>query len=72
MGAFGYQCFNRMLPGTNSIDFSSDQFWALIGGFVIMLCLSLYGQKKKTKWISQFGMTIAMIGGMLIGAITLI
>ena len=37
-----------------------------------MLCLSIYGQKKKAKWVSQFGMTIAMVGGMLIGALTLL
>lgn len=72
MGAFAYQCFTRLLPGVNSVDLGSDQVWALVGGFIIMLCLSIYGQKKKAKWVSQFGMTIAMVGGMLIGALTLL
>ena len=72
MGAFAYQCFTRLLPGVNSVDLGSDQVWALVGGFIIMLCLSIYGQKKKAKWVSQFGMTIAMVGDMLIGALTLL
>ena len=33
-----------------------------------MCVLNVYGHKSKAKWVAQFGMTIAMIGGMLVGA----
>lgn len=69
LGAFAYQCFTRILPGVNKIDFGSAQLWSIIAGFVVMMALGLYGKKSKAKWVSQFGMTIAMIIGMLVGAI---
>lgn len=68
LGAFSYQCFTRILPGVNKIDLGSAQLWSIIAGFVLMCLLNMYGNKTKAKWVAQFGMTIAMIGGMLVGA----
>ena len=68
LGAFAYQCFTRILPGVNKIDIASPQLWAIVAGFAIMCVLNVYGHKSKAKWVAQFGMTIAMIGGMLVGA----
>ena len=32
-----------------------------------MCLLNVYGNKTKAKWVAQFGMTIAMVGGMIVG-----
>lgn len=69
LGAFAYQCFNRIFPSVNKIDFASPQLWALIAGFITMVALGLYGKKSKAKWVAQFGMTISMVVGMLVGTI---
>lgn len=68
LGAFAYQCFNRVIPLKS---FISPDLWALVGGFIIMLLIGLYGNKKNSKWAKQFGMTIAMVGGMIIGSIAM-
>jgi len=69
MGAFAYQCFTRLFPGTNLIDFTSPQVWSMGAGMACIVVLSLYEKKRKAKWVSQFGMTIAMVFGMLVGVL---
>lgn len=65
MGAFGYQTWSRAIPAF------SAQTWTAIAGFGIMVLMNLLYNKTKKPWLKQFGMTIAMVGGMIIGAFTL-
>lgn len=65
MGAFGYQTWTRAIPAFTS------QTWTAIAGFVIMVIMNLLYKKTGKSWMKQFGMTIAMIGGMIIGSFTL-
>lgn len=67
VGGFGYMVAQRFLP----FSLTNANMWAAIGGFVVYFALALYGRKSKAKWVAQFGMTIAMIAGMLAGTIFL-
>ena len=62
VGGFGYMVAQRM------INASKSNFVAALAGFIIMSLLNVYIQKTHAKWAQQFGMTIAMFGGMLCGA----
>ena len=43
--------------------------WAALVGFIVMLGLNFYMKKNPgAKWAQQFGMTIAMFIGMVVGA----
>lgn len=64
LGGMGYQTMSRALT-------FSAQTWTIIAGASIMAFLNWYGKKTKARWVSQFGITIAMVGGMLVGSIFL-
>ncbi|HHV38511.1 MAG TPA: DUF5058 family protein [Tepidimicrobium sp.] len=63
VATFTYQVANRVVPGP-----ISDQAVACYVAFIIMFALNLINEKKKLAWISQFGITIAMISGMVAGS----
>lgn len=62
LGGMGYQAVSRAIP-----EFS-PQTIAVISGFIIMVLIRLYADKFDKAWARQFGITIAMVGGMAIGA----
>ena len=66
MGAFGYQCFDRAFP------LFTAQTAAVIIGFVVTAGLAIYAAKSNAGWAKKFGMTIAMIVGMVGGAFFLL
>lgn len=73
LGAFSYQCWTRALaitPGNFTLfNFKNPQLWSLMAGMVTMLAIGSYAKKSNAKWAKQFGMTIAMVVGMCVGAI---
>ena len=71
MGAFGYQCFDRAFPIVSNGSFSA-QTAAVIVGFIVTVALTLYANKTNASWAKKFGMTIAMIVGMIGGTIFLL
>jgi hypothetical protein len=64
VGGFGYMVAQRMMP----FNAASANMWSAIAGFIIMCLLNVYINKTHAKWAQQFGMTIAMFGGMIVGA----
>lgn len=62
MGAFGYQTFTRAIPAFTT------QTWASIAAFIFIIVVNKIGEKTNSSFIKQFGMTGAMIFGMLVGA----
>lgn len=62
LGGMGYQAINRAIPEI------TPQTIAVIAGFLIMVIIRLYADKFNKAWAKQFGITIAMMGGMAIGA----
>jgi hypothetical protein len=62
VGGFGYMVAQRMIKSTKA------NFVSALAGFIIMCLLNVYIRKTHAKWAQQFGMTIAMFGGMLCGA----
>lgn len=62
MGAFGYQTFSRALPVFTA------QTWASIAAFIFIIVINAIGKKTNSNIIKQFGMTGAMIFGMLVGS----
>lgn len=63
LGAFTFQVANRVIPGP-----ISDQAIACYTAFIIMFVLNIINEKKKLDWINQFGITISMICGMIVGS----
>ena len=63
VGGFGYMVAQRFLP----FSMTNANMWAALVGFAVMFSLTLYGKKSGAKWVAQFGMTIAMIAGMVVG-----
>lgn len=63
VGGFGYMVAQRFLP----FSLTNPNMWAALVGFAVMFSLTLYGKKSGAKWVAQFGMTIAMIAGMVVG-----
>lgn len=62
MGAFGYQTWTRAVPAFTA------QTWTAIAGFAIMVLMNVIYNKTKKPWAKQFGITIAMVGGMVVGS----
>jgi hypothetical protein len=62
MGAFGYQVWNRAIP------IGTAQTWAVLGSFVVMSLLTYYSKKTGSSWARQFGITISMIAGLIVGS----
>lgn len=68
VGGFGYMVAQRFLP----FSLTNANMWAALVGFAVMFGLTLYRNKTGAKWVAQFGMTISMIAGMLVGTIFLL
>ena len=65
VGGFGYMVAQRCLP----FNLQSADMWSAVVGFVVMWLFNIYMKKKPdAKWAQQFGMTIAMFCGMVVGA----
>jgi hypothetical protein len=64
VGGFGYMVAQRMMP----FGATNANMWSAIAGFIVMLFMNFYIQKTKAKWAQQFGMTIAMFAGMIVGS----
>ena len=65
VGGFGYMVAQRFLP----FSLGNANMWAALVGFIVMLGLNFYMKKNPgAKWAQQFGMTIAMFIGMVVGA----
>ena len=67
MGAFGYQCFDRAFPLLSNGSLNAQTAAVVVGG-ICMAALALYVKKSNAGWAKKFGMTIAMIVGMIGGA----
>lgn len=63
LGSFTYQVANRVLPAP-----ISGQAVACYAAFIIMFVLNTISARKDLVWINQFGIIIAMIGGMITGS----
>ena len=62
MGAFGFQTWSRAIPAFTA------QTWTAIAGFAIMVLMNTLYNKTKKGWMKQFGITLAMVGGMVVGS----
>lgn len=62
LGAFSYFNADKVL------NFDKGSV-ACIGGLVIMMALTHITKKKNIEWLKQWSLSIAMFGGMIIGAI---
>lgn len=62
LGAYGY------LNAGYAISLDNNTI-ALISGFLIMLVITLIYKKSKKKWLNEWGLTIAMVGGVILAAI---
>ena len=74
LGGMSFQVFTRffnLVKEPFSISFSV-QTWTIIAAAIIMFLMNTYANKSKAAWAQQFGITIAMVGGMTIGAFFLI
>ncbi|MBR0131394.1 MAG: DUF5058 family protein [Firmicutes bacterium] len=68
VGGFGYMFFQRVFnTGAQLINPANPNMWSAIAGFCVMLFFNFYIKKTGAKWAQQFGMTIAMFAGMLVG-----
>ena len=61
----------RAFPIVSNGSFSA-QTAAVIVGFIVTVALTLYANKTNASWAKKFGMTIAMIVGMIGGTIFLL
>lgn len=68
LGAFGYQSFDRFYSVANGAVRFDAQTVAVIAGFAAMAAIGVYGKKHNSGWAKKFGMTIAMLVGMAVGA----
>ncbi len=68
VGGFGYMVAQRFLP----FSLTNANMWAALVGFAVMFGLTMHGKKSGAKWVAQFGMTIAMIAGMVVGTFFLV
>ncbi len=60
LGCYCYLTFSRMYP----VAISNKQLFAVIGGAATIFILGQINKKRKAKWVSTWGATIAMIVGM--------
>ena len=66
LGVFSNLALDRVIP------FSlSGEVIATIAGFSISVLVMVYAKKSGKAWPRKYGLTIAMIGGMLIGCLFL-
>lgn len=62
LGAYGY------LNAGYAISLDRNTI-ALVAGFVIMLAVTYIHKKTKQKWLNEWGLTIAMVGGVLLASL---
>lgn len=62
LGAYGY------LNAGYAISLDRNTI-ALTSGFIIMLIITLIHKKSKRKWLNEWGLTIAMVGGVIFATI---
>lgn len=67
LGGMGYQAFTRAIPAPGG-SFVNAQTITVLAGFIIMVLMNLYAKSSGKAWVKQFGITIAMVGGMAIGS----
>ena len=67
LGAYGYLATNQILSSASL----PAGFIALIVAGLIQAFMTLYGRKHNVKWMSVWGFTIAMFGGLLAAALVL-
>lgn len=67
MGAYGYLATNQCLSSASV----PAGFVALIVAGVIQAFMTLYGRKKQKKWMSVWGFTFSMFGGLIAAALYL-
>jgi len=59
LGCYCSLTFNKMYP----VTIKNKNIWAVLGGAITILILNNLNKKYKTKWISNWSATIAMIAG---------
>ncbi|HOX32115.1 MAG TPA: DUF5058 family protein [Spirochaetales bacterium] len=62
LGAFAYLDADRILK------FDAGTV-ACLAGFAVMAALVVYGRKSKARWVGEWALTIAMVVGMVAGAL---
>lgn len=62
LGAYGY------LNAGYAISLDNNTI-ALVAGFIIMLVITLLHKKIQKKWLNEWGLTIAMVGGVIMASI---
>ena len=62
LGAYGY------LTANYAISFDKNTISLFVGFFVMLLMLYIY-KKKKFRWANEWGLTIAMVSGMVVAAL---
>lgn len=70
LGGIGYLAFSRAVVISSEpfhVSFSADTA-AVVGACIIFILLNLYGKKSGASWVKEFGITIGMFGGMIVGA----
>lgn len=65
LGCYCYLTFSRMYP----VAVSNKQLFAVIGGALTILVMTMLNKKRKAKWVSAWGATIAMLVGMCFASI---
>lgn len=68
LGGMSYQAFTRAIPAPGG-SFVNAQTIAVVAGFIIMVVMNLYHKKTGKAWAKQFGITIAMVGAMVVGSV---
>ena len=67
LGAYGYLATNQCLSSASI----PAGFVALIAAGIIQAFMTLYGKKKNVKWMSIWGLTFSMFGGLIAAAVYL-
>lgn len=67
LGAYGYLATNQCLSSASI----PAGFIALIAAGIIQAFMILYGRRKNIKWMSVWGLTFAMFGGLIAAALYL-
>ncbi|QSX05540.1 DUF5058 family protein [Sedimentibacter sp. zth1] len=62
LGAYGY------LNAGYAISLDKNTI-ALVTGFLIMLAVTIIYKKTKKKWLNEWGLTFAMVGGVIVAAL---
>ncbi len=69
LGAFGYLNADRVIKFKDGAFLFDNGTVASFAGFFIMASLVIYARKANAQWVKEWGLTIAMFGGMIIAAL---